>query len=220
MNLIHDSFARLFPEKDFPYQPELEYNRRLSDFNANIRLYNNILKVSLNLQWKDIDDEIKIGLIQSLLLKILKKKGHTRNIVLYNNFLRNIPALTLKTKNDPLLEASFARVNQQFFQSQLQQPNLKWGTASFRKLASYNFHNDTIAVSTLFNDAKPQILDFIMYHEMLHKFHKFKHSNGRSAFHTREFREAEHSYPGHEKIEKEITAIIRMKKLRRSWWRR
>ena len=212
MDLIEESFQRLFPEKEFPYFTEMEYNRRLADFNANIRLEPRKIKVNLNLQWKDIDREIKIGLIQHLLLRILKKKANTHNIDLYNNFIRNIPILTPKTKSDPLLETSFDRVNHLFLSNAVEKPNLTWGTASFRKLASYNFHTDTITVSTIFADASPEILDYLMYHEMLHKYHKFKHHEGRSSFHTGAFREDEKRYPHHESVEKEIENIIRRKK--------
>ena len=76
MDLIQESFQRLYPGIAFDYTPKLEYNRRLSDFNANISYdkRNKIIKINLNLQWKDIDDEIKIGLIQHLLSKIFKSK--------------------------------------------------------------------------------------------------------------------------------------------------
>ena len=212
MDLIEESFQRLFPEKEFPYRAEMEYNRRLADFNANIRLEPRRIKVNLNLQWKDIDPEIKIGLIQHLLLRIFKKREHTHNIELYNNFIKNIPLLTPKTKSDPLLETSFGRVNGLFLSDSVEKTNLTWGTDSFRKLASYNFHTDTIAVSTIFADARPEILDYLMYHEMLHKHHKFKHHEGRSSFHTSAFREDEQRYPNMDLIEKEIETIIRRKK--------
>ena len=78
MPLIRESFQRLFPNKEWNYQEDMEYNRRLSNFNANISLRRDKIKVNLNLEWKDIDDEIKIGLIQHLLLKIFKKKGNTQ----------------------------------------------------------------------------------------------------------------------------------------------
>ena len=218
MNLIEQSFRRLFPEKGFFYQGDLEYNRRLSSFNANILKRNNAISVRLNLQWKDIDDEIKIGLIQHLLLKTFKERKNTPNIELYNNFVKNIPLLTPKTESTPVLEGSFRRVNQQFFQEQVEQPNLQWGQRSFRKLASYNFHDDSITVSTLFQDARPEVLDYVMYHEMLHKHFKFKHHNGRSAFHTREFKDAERSYPRQEQIEQEIQRLVRTMR-RKSLWR-
>jgi hypothetical protein len=212
MDLIQESFKRLFPEKDFNYITKTEYNRRLSSFNANIKMVRNSISVNLNLQWKDIEDEIKIGLIQSLLLKLFKKKTSTPNINLYNNFVKNIPILTPKTKSDPKLETSFNRVNQNFFQNTIEQPNLTWGTASRRKLASYNFHDDTVSVSTIFKESREEILDYLMYHELLHKFHKFNHKNGRSHFHTPKFRSDENLYPKKNEIDQEINRIIRYSK--------
>ncbi|HIH11651.1 TPA: hypothetical protein HA241_05645, partial [Candidatus Woesearchaeota archaeon] len=97
MNLIEESYTRLFPNKEFPYLSAIEYNRRLADFNATIALRRNMLTLKMNLQWKDIDDEIKVGLIQSLLLKLLRERKDTSNLDLYHNFIRNIPMLTPKT---------------------------------------------------------------------------------------------------------------------------
>jgi hypothetical protein len=215
MNLINHSYQLLF-NKECSYETKTEYNRRLSNFNANIKFHKNVIAVNLNLQWKDIDDEIKIGLIQHLLLKIFKKKRNTPNIELYNNFVRNIPILTPKTKNDPTLEASFNRINQQFFE-EMEQPNLTWGTSSFRKLASYNFHDDTVTVSTLFKEARREVLDYLMYHELLHKHHKFKQKNGRSSYHSPAFKEDERKYPDFELIEKEIQGIIRNRRKPKSF---
>ncbi len=218
MNLIQESYQRLFPDKDFSYQEEMEYNRRLGDFNANISLHKDTIKVNLNLQWKDIDEEIKIGLIQHLLLKIFKNnkiknsKKNTANIELYNNFVRNIPLLTPKTKTDRALEESFNRVNGRFFSSEMEKPNLAWGTESRRKLAGYNFHNDTITISTVFKDAANEVLDYLMYHELLHKHHKFRHKNGRSSFHTREFRRDEKLFQNHNIMEENISRIIAKRK--------
>lgn len=220
MNLIQESFQRLFPKKEFLYKTEMEYNRRLNDFNANVRLHNNILKINLNLKWKSIDEEIKIGLIQHLLLKILKEKKHTPNIELYSNFIKNIPIMADKIPADPTLELAFSRINQRFFFNQMEQPNLKWGSLSRRKLAGYNFHNDTITVSTLFQNVSIEVLDYLMYHELLHKYHQFEHKNGRSSFHSPEFKNAEQRYPRQKEIEKEINRIIRNSKpQKKKLWR-
>lgn len=212
MDIIQESYRRLFPEKDFTHQTNLEYNRRLGDFNANILVSAKKITIRMNLQWKDIDEEIKIGLIQDLLLKVWKKKKETTNTRLYHHFVKNIPILTPKVKSDPQLEDSFNRINKRFFTEEMEKPNLVWGRDSARKLACYNFHNDTITMSTIFTDAPENVLDYIMYHELLHKFHTFKHSNGRSSYHTKEFRRDEQKYPQWKSIEKEISQIIRRKK--------
>ena len=220
MNLIQESYQRLFPDQEMPFEAELSYNRKLSDFNANVRKSAYKIEIHLNLQWKDIDDEIKIGLIQHLLLKILKQKKNSPNIELYHNFVRNIPILTPKTQTESRLEQSFNRVNEKLFQNQMEKPNLSWGQDSRRKLASYNFHGDIITVSTLFQNASSEILDYLMYHELLHKQQKFRTKNGRSFYHTSEFREAENLYPNKDLVEKEINKIIRGYRKKRSFFSR
>ncbi len=222
MTIIHHSFQRLFPGRDFPYEATLEYNRRLSRFNANILLSKSVprgapcgkitLKVRLNLEWKNIDDEIKIGLIQTLLLKVLREKKYTPNIGLYHNFVKSLPMLAEKKPSDSFLEKAFHRLNGQFFEGSMEMPTLVWGKSAFRKLASYNFHNDTITVSSVFKDAPERMLDYLVHHEMLHKHFAFTHRNGRSSYHSREFKTAEKLYPNHTAAEKELQAFLRQKK--------
>ncbi|MBI4983284.1 M48 family metallopeptidase [Candidatus Woesearchaeota archaeon] len=218
MDLVQEAYQRLFPDKEFSYQSEINYNLKLADFNANIHSNQQKIAIHLNLQWKDIDDEIKIGLIQSLLLKLFRKKISTPNIELYNNFIKNIPLLTQKNRSDPLLETSFQRVNERFFYGCLEKTNLAWGMDAKRKLASYNFHNDTITVSALFKNAPEPVLDYIMYHEMLHKHQKFTHNEGRCTFHTKEFRRAEQQFPDQKQIEKEISNLLRSQEHFLSHW--
>ncbi len=218
MDLIEQSFSRLFPDKQYPYQTRYEYNRRLSKFNANMRLRENMLEVHLNIEWKDIDNEIKIGLFQLLLLKVLKKKGHSSNIDLYNNFIKNIPLMTNETRSDPLLEVAFERINNHFFNTEIKKPHLKWGKEATRKLAHYNFHDDTITVSSVFKEAPTHLLEYVLYHELLHKHLKYEHHNGRSSFHSKEFRDAEKLFPGAERIEKELQYFVYSRKKKRKKW--
>ncbi len=216
-DLIEESYRRLFPGRGFFYRTGMEYNRRLGDFNANILLRDNVLTLRLNLQWRDIDEEIKIGLVQHLLLKIFRERKNTPNLELYHNFIKNLPILTAKTKSEPALEESFQRINERFFLGKILPTNLGWGTDSFRKLGSYNFHNDTITISTLFREVSPPVLDYLMFHEMLHKHFKFISRNGRSSYHSPEFRKAERSFPGYRQMEEEIERIVRRKRRRRAW---
>ena len=219
MDLIIESYTRLFPEKECPYKTDIEYNRRLSAFNANIKLRGEVISLCMNLQWKDIDPEIKIGLVQSLLLKVLREKGkrmQTININLYNNFIKNIPILTPKTITDEKLERVFGELNERFFAGELEQPNLQWGQQTFRRLAHYNFHSDMITISETFREAPLEIVQYIMYHEMLHKKVAFTHREGRHSYHSPEFKRAEALFPEYERIEKEITQFVRRQK-RKKW---
>ncbi len=224
MDIIKESYGRLFPEKAFLYETKIEYNQRLAPFNANIKLRGETILLCMNLQWKDIDSEIKIGLVQSLLLKVLQRNNggggegkigrveRTMNIELYNNFIRNIPMLTPKIEGDVTLEEVFRELNGRFFEGGLEKPNVRWGEKAFRRLAHYNFHTDTITISETFREATREVLEYIMYHEMLHKELAFTHKEGRHSYHSPEFKRRERLFPGFERIEKEITQFVRKQK--------
>jgi predicted metal-dependent hydrolase len=52
-----------------------------------------------------------------------------------------------------------------------------------------------VSVSLDHPETPVYVLDFIMYHELLHKYLGLKTINGRNYGHTPEFREAERRYP-------------------------
>ena len=225
MNLIQRSFQELFPSKILEYQTKINYNKKLGDFNANVRLQDNRLQINMNYKWKEIDEEIQIGLMQHLLLKLFAKRYRiksktTFNIELYNTFIKKIPQMTEITEAEPALVLSFYRVNEQFFHSLLDQPNLKWGQATRSKLAHYNFHNDTVVLSSIFQEAPENIIDYLMYHELLHKKQQFYTKNNRSYFHTTAFKQAEDQFPNKQKIEQEINQIIWQSKRKLSFFER
>jgi hypothetical protein len=210
MDLIQDAFVRLYPQKEFAYETEIYYNRRLSEFNANIALHRKKIVLKMNLQWKNVDSEIKIGLIQSLLIKLFKvKRTTTTNLELYNSFVRNISKFSLVTKTDPVLEASFERVNDSLLFGCLEKPNFEWGRHSVRKLACYNFHSNTVSVSKVFENAPDHMLDLLMYHELLHKKLQFEHNGGRYSYHSPKFKRLENMYPQKKEVDKEINAHIK-----------
>jgi len=213
MSIITESFERLFPGKILEKEPRISYSGRFKDFNANVRITSSSLTFNLSKTWKPVDREIKIGLIQALLLKIYKKKAKTQNIDLYNLFIKNLHISVPKTESHPVLEASFNRVNNNYFFGLVETPNLRWGQPTFRKLGSYDFHTDTITMSSIFTD-ETELLDYVMYHEILHKKLKFTNSGSRSYHHTAEFRRKEKEFPGSERIENQINALVSGKRLK------
>jgi hypothetical protein len=69
------------------------------------------------------------------------------------------------------LEASFARVNAMYFAGQMDQPRLVWNRAlTGRKFGHYRRGVDVVMLSvSLDAPAVPEcVLDFVMYHELLH----------------------------------------------------
>jgi len=208
MKLVEQAFADLLPEKNLlNYDLKLKYHNKFKPYNANVRYLGNKIQFNLSKKWKTISREIQIGLIQELLLRIFKEKKKTTNIDLYNIFMKNIHIAIPKTKTDPLLEESFNKVNEKYFYGLIEQPNLAWGSASLRKLGSYEYGSDTITISKIFQNNK-ELLNYIMYHEILHKKHKFQNKNGRNYHHTKKFRKDEKEFENSKDMEKEISKLV------------
>ncbi len=228
MNLVGEAFSRLFPEAAFAYAAHLRYSGKFKPYNATVRKVGSTLYFNLSRSWKSTSDEIAIGLIQHLLVKILRKekfiaaaakrgqKINSLNMQLYDDFIKGISEVAeVDGSSDEMLESSFNRVNEKYFFSLIDRPNLTWGSDSFRKLASYDYHTNTITVSSLFADAPQHLLDYLIYHELLHKKLKFSSSgNGRAVHHSREFRVLEQNFDGSSTIEEELNAFIRSNRSR------
>ena len=95
------------------------------------------------------------------------------------------------------LEESFDRVNGSYFAGQMPRPNLVWNrTLTTRKFGHYQPARDTLMVSiTLDTPRVPAyVIDFVMYHELLHKKHGVRAVNGRRRVHSAVFRADEQRF--------------------------
>src|SRR3989338_6670574 len=226
MNIAEMAYVELYPGKGIDYKISVRYSRQFKPYNANVKRYGNNLTFHLSRDWKKISNEIQIGLIQELLTKILKSdrnrvsgelknqkflsdKKKTMNMDLYSMFLKNVHIAVPKTKTEPALEASFNRNNDSFFNGMTDIPNLQWGTDSTSKLGCYEYGSDTITISTIFQFSDPILLDYVMYHEMLHKKFKFESKNGRTVHHSPEFKRKSTRFPEYELMEREISNLAR-----------
>lgn len=207
-----DIIERALPNRNHDFS--LKYSAHFKAYNSSVRFdrAGNSIIFRLSKAWKEIDDEIKIGLLQSLYARLFKQKTETPSTELYNAFVRNLHIAAPKTSAEPELVDSFARVNQKYFSDGIEQPNLTWGQQSLAKLGSYEYQTDTIVMSSLFKSAPQHLLDYVMYHEMLHKKHKFYTKNSRNYHHTRRFRAEEKQFEGSAQIEKELKKFLRAKK--------
>ena len=206
-NLIIEAYNELYPNKPIKYSFSLKYSRKFKSYNANVRLYGNHLMFHLSKDWKKISREIQIGLVQELFTKILHDKKKTMNIELYNLFLKNVHLAVPKTKTNPVLEESFNKVNDAYFNGMLDIPNLEWGSDSTSQLGRYEYGSDTITISTIFKKSRQELLDYVMYHEMLHKKFKFESKNGRTLHHSPEFKRMEAKFPDKDLMDREISKL-------------
>ncbi|MBN1156845.1 M48 family metallopeptidase [Candidatus Woesearchaeota archaeon] len=218
--MIQHAFKELFPEREFKYCSKLRYSARFNDYNANIRLSGNELTINLSRKWKGVSRDIQLGLIQSLMAKLFKSTTRTMSMDLYEIFLKNAHISAPKTELEPLLLESFNRVNEKYFNGLIDTPNLRFGQNSRRKLGSYEYGSDTVTVTNLFRNAPAELIDYIVYHELLHKKHKFKTTNNRSIHHSSEFRSDEKQFDDKD-IEKKLKNFLskqRMRKFFNGWF--
>lgn len=209
MNLAEEAFAKLYPEKKNSYAMKVKYSAKFKAYNGNVRRYGSLVTFGLSRKLREVSKDIQIGLIQELMLKLFKEPRQTMETGLYNAFIQNVHMSIPKHLNDEVLEKSFNHLNETFFLGMLERPNFVWGSRTFRKLGCYEYGTDTITISSVFKNADTRLLDYVMYHEMLHKKLKFSSKNGRSHHHTLHFRQMENAFPNSKELEAEISRLVR-----------
>jgi len=100
------------------------------------------------------------------------------------------------------LEKHFDRLNASYFSGQLDCPSLSWSrTKSRRILGRYDSTHHTIYISLLFDSQHVPdfVLDYVLYHEMLHIKHPSRTDDCRLIAHTPEFRAEERRFAEYRK---------------------
>ena len=107
------------------------------------------------------------------------------------------------------LEEMFDDLNQRFFDGLLARPQLTWSPKrSRRTLGHWDAAHNAIVISKIFDHPKvPRFLvEYVLYHEMLHLKHPVEHRIGRRRLvHTKAFYEEERKFPRY----KEAVALVK-----------
>jgi hypothetical protein len=96
------------------------------------------------------------------------------------------------------LDDMFDRLNLEYFDGSLDRPRLGWSLRdSYRTHGHYDAAHRTIAMSRTLDDigTPPYVVEFILYHEMLHVAMPGELRDGRRLHHTPAFRAAEARFP-------------------------
>jgi hypothetical protein len=211
-------------EKPLP-KLSVRYSGRFKGFNASVRYGRGWMEFSLAKNWLDVDEDIKKGVVQHLLCKIYSLKQDTLSIRLYEEFLRQASEYAPKGVSDELLTQRFKVINEEYFDGLMESPTLKWGSYSLTKLGHYEYATDTVVLSTALQEDQ-DMLDYVLYHELLHKKHKFSCHNGRTHHHTKAFKKDEAKFrlkDADKSLERYISAKRREKrqakpKKKRGWF--
>lgn len=95
------------------------------------------------------------------------------------------------------LEEIFEEINARYFGSGLQRPQLSWSRARTRRVLGHHDHvHGAIVISrTLDSPRIPRfVVEYVLYHEMLHVAHPPKVVSGRTIYHSRQFRADERRF--------------------------
>ena len=115
------------------------------------------------------------------------------------------------------LSEIFDELNRAYFKETLPKPVLSWSARrTYRILGHHDAAHETVVVSRSLDDKKvPRyVVEFVVFHEMLHIFHPTEHRDGRRYNHTPAFRRNERKFRHYEKAESWIDANVKHLKRR------
>lgn len=185
----------------------------------NRRAYSNGLVLKVHQGFQNADAYVWESLLQEALVghdasaeRIYREYAETEDfsgVIFDMESFAQPPTPPLKGRVHDLGE-SFARINAAYFNNAMPQPNLVWNrTLTARKFGHYQPSRDTVMISVTLDDSavSRQAIDFVMYHELLHKKHGAAIVDGRRHSHTPAFRADERRFSGYETITEQLKLI-------------
>lgn len=171
-----------------------------------IRKRNTTIFIRLSDKLYNAPDDILKSITIILLDKLFRVKTSPSLRKSYKHYvnehvLPHIPAIKRKISSDYRpdgkffnLDTIFEKINSQYFNSLIKKPAIGWSLKkSFRRLGFYDHERDLLVISRLFDHNRvPQyVVEYIMYHEMLHVLYPVERVNGRRVVHSKQFKKQE-----------------------------
>jgi len=194
--------------------------------NHTARLNENRLTVRVSDIFQDAPSEVYHSLALILLSKLYRKKVDTAHHNTYRSFILRSEiqerAKAVRTQRSRItansgsrgrhidLDELFNRLNESYFDGGLDKPRLSWSARKSRfVLGRYDATHHTIFISRLFDSpAIPAyVIEYVMYHEMLHVKHQCRVRDSRVIVHTSEFKSEERSFPNYQEAKLWLKSI-------------
>jgi predicted metal-dependent hydrolase len=207
------------PEIDVRFYPYIGINHT-------IRIREGKVFVRIGTVCEDAPFEVQESLAHILVSKLLRKRLSTSISAVYKQFSKSTElrekaidnkrengrkVITTSKGNFYDLDQTFERLNLLYFENKVAKPTLSWSKGkTFRILGHHDATHETIIVSKSLDDKNvPQyVVEYIVFHEMLHIVHPVYHKNGRRFIHTPKFRRDERSFAYFNEAEKWIDQNI------------
>ena len=180
--------------------------------NHTIRMRDRRLYVRVSDILQDAPTDIHQALAHILVAKLLKQRSTPENERLYQQYAyhpqvqRASDLARQQHGHQPLndaagnvyqLEAIFNRLNRQYFKHALAKPSLSWSQRKTKSvLGHHDYAQEAIVISRSLDSATvpAYVIEYVLYHEMLHIKHPPKIVNGRRLYHTAAFRTDERRF--------------------------
>jgi hypothetical protein len=202
--------------------PSYKKKTLLLRISASVRLYHSLhirsghILVQISIASLLLPDEYFSLLIKILLCRVSEKpisQTWKSQIIKYENEFHHCqdrPIISIKKGLNPKgeyynLAEIFQKLNEQYFRSSMDQPNLGWSLRKNRyRLGSYDSHQKKMIISKMLDDRNipAYVVEGIVYHEMLHQWHPIQKKNGRRIFHGKIFKIDEKKFSEHVKLQK------------------
>ena len=181
--------------------------------NHTARLHEGRLTIRLSDIFSDAPDEVYQSLALILLAKLYRKKVDAEYHRTYRLFIlrteiqeraQQVRSMRSRTKRVHgahgryvNLDETFNRLNSEYFDGNLDKPKLSWSAKRSRYiLGRYASTHRTIYISRLFDslNVPSYVVEYVMFHEMLHVRHQSRIQNCRILVHTPEFKTDERRF--------------------------
>jgi len=181
---------------------------------------------------RDMPPEAQRGLAYILVSKLLGKRVPKQADEVYSDYVKTTEMrersnerkrshgrkVVTSSRGDVYdLDEIFDNLNFWYFRGRLPKPVLTWSARkTYRILAHHDSTHDTIVVSKSLDsvDVPRFVVEYIVFHEMLHIHHPTVHHNGRRYNHTPAFRRDERRFPDYRAAEDWIERSVRKLKRR------
>jgi hypothetical protein len=204
-------FRELKPRTAPP--PVVVQYRRFANVNSFIEFKDGRLLVRISDLLEQAPETVQEALAWILLCKLFRRQIPGRHRDRYRRYLnkgeviRAVERLRQERGRKAILPAAgehhdlyriFDELNFRYFHGLMSQPVIGWSQAESRNiLGHYDAAHNAIVLSRILDrkEAPAFVVEYVMYHEMLHLRHPVERRGGRRCIHTAEFRKAEEEFP-------------------------
>ena len=209
--LFHEAYRELRPRAPIPSIQIRFYP--FANINNTIRLRDGELKVRLSDLLEGAPEPVLKAIAHILLAKLYRKEIEAQHATRYRRYT-NTRELTEKahlvrqmrgrkqlygTQGSVYdLEELFEDLNRRFFFGLMARPHLTWSNNHARRmLGHYDPAHNAIVISKIFDHPRiPRyVIEYLLYHEMLHLKHPVKLRGSRRCVHGSEFQAEEKLFP-------------------------